>query len=178
MGFIFSKFSKLGSGAKTPPSQWLRGTNFSNPPTPFGLATPLIRSFLSILCRFAFFIAQVSVSCVNALFTKTLYIFPFMWYDAPLAVGIGDNSLNFAHTHLTPDSCCFLHSSRLKCVAQIAELRNTFQLHIGLNHNFFQQNWLKEAILTLQAPPTMEINITLQLSGNATTTPLLKHPHT
>ena len=33
-------------------------------------------------------------------------------------------------------------------VAQIAELGNTFQLHIGLNNNLFQQNWLKEAILT------------------------------
>ena len=45
MGFIFSKFSKLGSGAKpppkTPPPQCLKQTNFSNPPTPFGLATPL-----------------------------------------------------------------------------------------------------------------------------------------
>ena len=45
MGFIFSKFSNLGSEAKPPspnPSpQWLRQTNFSNPPTPFGLATPL-----------------------------------------------------------------------------------------------------------------------------------------
>ena len=45
MGFIFFKFSKLGSGAKpppqTPPLQWLRQTNFSNPPTPCGLATPL-----------------------------------------------------------------------------------------------------------------------------------------
>ena len=44
MGFIFSKFSKLGSGAKhplnqTPPPQLLRQTNFSNPSTPFGLAT-------------------------------------------------------------------------------------------------------------------------------------------
>ena len=48
MGFIFSKFSKLGSGAKPPspnPSpQWLRQTNFSNPPTPFGLATPLYKT--------------------------------------------------------------------------------------------------------------------------------------
>ena len=26
---------------QTPPPQWLRQTNFSNPPTPFGLATPL-----------------------------------------------------------------------------------------------------------------------------------------
>ena len=30
-----------------------------------------------------------------------LYIFPFMRYDAPLAVRIGDNSLNFAQAHLT-----------------------------------------------------------------------------
>ena len=40
-----SKFSKLGSGAKpppqTPPPHWLRQTKFWNPPTPFGLATPL-----------------------------------------------------------------------------------------------------------------------------------------
>ena len=27
--------------------------------------------------------------------------FPFMWYDAPRAVGIGDNSLNLAKAHLT-----------------------------------------------------------------------------
>ena len=35
------------------------------------------------LCRFAFFIAQVSVPYVNALWTQALYIFPFMRYDAP-----------------------------------------------------------------------------------------------
>ena len=48
MGFIFSKFSKLGSGAKPYP---LRKTNFSNPPTPFGLATPLrILLHLLVVC--------------------------------------------------------------------------------------------------------------------------------
>ena len=72
------------------------------------------------------------------------------------------HSAHPSHHHLYP-------SSHTKCVAQIAELGNKFQLHMELNHNFFQQNWLKEAILTLQAPPTMEINITLQLSWNATT---------
>ena len=45
MGFIFSKFSKLGRGLcptpQIPSPQWMRQTNFSNPPTPFGLATPL-----------------------------------------------------------------------------------------------------------------------------------------
>ena len=30
-----------------------------------------------------------------------MYIFPFMWYDAPRAVRIGDNSLNLAQAHLT-----------------------------------------------------------------------------
>ena len=45
---------------------------------------------------------------------------------------------------------------------------------MGTHHNFtfnnlFQQNWLKKVILTLQAPPAMEINITLQRSWNATT---------
>ena len=54
------------------------------------------------LCRFASFIAKVSVPCVNSTFwTHTLYIFPFMWYDVPRAVRIGDNSLNLAQAHLT-----------------------------------------------------------------------------
>ena len=39
---------------------------------------------------------------VNALWTQALhYIFPFMWYDAPRAVRIEDNSLTLAQTHLT-----------------------------------------------------------------------------
>ena len=67
-------------------------------------------------------------------------------------------------------SCRLLHaSSGTKRVTQIAKLGNTFQLHIGLHHNLFQQNWQKKAILTLQTSPAMEINITLQISWNATT---------
>ena len=46
-------------------------------------------------------IAQVSVPYVNTLWTQALYIFLFMWYDAPLAVRIGDNSLNLAQANLT-----------------------------------------------------------------------------
>ena len=61
----------------------------------------IIRSVLSRLCRFAIFIAQVSVPYVRTLWTQALYIFPFMWYDAPRAVRIGDNSLNLAQAHLT-----------------------------------------------------------------------------
>ena len=61
----------------------------------------IIHSVLSRLCRFAFFIAQVSVPYVNTLWTQALIIFPFMWYDAPRAVKIGDNS----------ETCkaCFFH---------------------------------------------------------------------
>ena len=61
----------------------------------------IIRSVLSRLCRIATFITQVSVPCVNTLWTQALYIFPFMRYDAPRAVRIGDNSLNLAQAHLT-----------------------------------------------------------------------------
>ena len=43
--------------------------------------------------------ADVSVSYVNTLWTQALYIFPFMQYDAPRAVRIGDNSLNLAQAH-------------------------------------------------------------------------------
>ena len=60
-----------------------------------------LRTIFSRLRRFAFFIAQVSVPYVNALWTQALYILPFMRYDAPLAVRIGDTSLNFAQAHLT-----------------------------------------------------------------------------
>ena len=60
-----------------------------------------VTSVLSRLCRFATFIAQVSVPYVNALWTQALYIFPFMRYDAPRAVRIGDNSLNLAQAQLT-----------------------------------------------------------------------------
>ena len=49
----------------------------------------IIHSALSRLCRFASFIAQDSVPCVNALWTQALYIFSFTWYDAPRAVRIG-----------------------------------------------------------------------------------------
>ena len=51
--------------------------------------------------RFAFFVAQVSVPYFNTLWTQALYIFPFMRYDAPRAVRIGNNSLNLAQAHLT-----------------------------------------------------------------------------
>ena len=61
----------------------------------------MIRSVLSRLFRFAFIITQVSVPYVNQLWIQALYIFPFMQYDAPRAVRIGDNSLNFAQAHLT-----------------------------------------------------------------------------
>ena len=76
----------------------LRFLSFSDTPH---IHLTIIRSVLSRLCRFALFIAQVSVPYVNALWTQALYIFPFMRYDAPLAVRIGDNSLNFAQAHLT-----------------------------------------------------------------------------
>ena len=71
----------------------LRFWSFSDTPL---IHLTIIHSILSRLCRFAFFIAQVSVPYVNALWTQALYIFPFMRYDAPWAVKIGDNSLNFA----------------------------------------------------------------------------------
>ena len=60
----------------------------------------IIRSVLSRLCRFVFSSPRFQ-SHVNALWTQALYIFPFMRYDAPQAVRIGDNSLNFAQAHLT-----------------------------------------------------------------------------
>ena len=41
----------------------------------------IIRSVLSRLCRFAFFIAQVSVPYVNALWTQVLYILPFILHS-------------------------------------------------------------------------------------------------
>ena len=76
----------------------LRFLSFSNT---LHIHLPIIHSVLSRLCRFAFFIAQVSVPYVNALWTQALYIFPFMRYDAPRAVRIRDNSLNLAQAHLT-----------------------------------------------------------------------------
>ena len=69
----------------------LRFLSFSDTPH---IHLTIIRSVLSRLCRFAIFIAQVSVPYVNTLWTQALYIFPFMWYDAPRAVRIGDNSLH------------------------------------------------------------------------------------
>ena len=56
----------------------------------------IIFSFLSKLCRFAFFIDQVSGSYVNTLWTQAFTIFPFMRYDSPRAVRLEDISLNFA----------------------------------------------------------------------------------
>ena len=60
----------------------------------------IIRSVFSRLCRFSVSIAQVLVPCVNTLWTQAMYIFPFMWCDAPQAVRIGENSLN-TQAHLT-----------------------------------------------------------------------------
>ena len=36
----------------------------------------------------------------NPLWTQALYIFLFMWYDAPHSARIGENSLNLAEAHL------------------------------------------------------------------------------
>ena len=58
----------------------LRFLSFSDTPH---IHLTIIRSVLSRLCRFAFFIARVSVPYVNTLWTQALYIFPFMWYDVP-----------------------------------------------------------------------------------------------
>ena len=65
----------------------LRFLSFSDTPH---IHLTIIRSILSRLCRFAFFIAQVSVPYVNTLWTQAVYIFPFMPYDAPRVVRIGD----------------------------------------------------------------------------------------
>ena len=75
----------------------LRFLSFSDTPH---IHLTIIRFILSRLCRFAIFIAQVSVPYVNTLWTQALYIFPFMWYDAPRAVRIGDNSLNLAQAQV------------------------------------------------------------------------------
>ena len=82
---------------------------------------------------------QVSVPYVNALWTQALYIFPFMRYDAPRDVRIGDNSLNLAEAHLT---LALAASSTPPTAPSVLpkKLGNTFQLHIGLNLNLFQQN--------------------------------------
>ena len=65
----------------------LRFLSFSDTPH---IHLTIICSVLSRLCRFATFIAQVSVSYVNTLWTQALYIFPFMWYDAPRRVGVDE----------------------------------------------------------------------------------------
>ena len=54
----------------------------------------IIRSVLSRVCSFLAFNAHVSVPYVNTLWTQSLYIFLFMWYDAPRAARIKNNSLN------------------------------------------------------------------------------------
>ena len=59
----------------------LRFLSFRNTPH---IHLTIIRSVLSRLCRFAFFIAQVSVPYVNALWTQALYILPFMRYDVKI----------------------------------------------------------------------------------------------
>ena len=123
------------------PSATLR-TSISPSSTP---SSPDYADFLSSSLRFQ---SHMSTHC-----TQALYIF-FMCYDAPWAVKIGDNSLTVA---LATSSCT-------KCVAQIAELGSTFQLNIGFNHNFLQQDWLD--MISLQASPALEINITLAQSRN------------
>ena len=93
--------SPLSSTLSTPKSLYkstLCFLSFSDTPH---IHFTIIRSVLSRLCRFASFIAQVSVPYVNTLWTQALYIFPFIRYDAPRAVRIGDNSLNLAQAHLT-----------------------------------------------------------------------------
>ena len=104
-----------------------------------------MHSALSRLCRFSAFIAHVLVPYVNTLLDTGPENLPpsFMWCegDTPWAVRMSDSSLNLAQAH-----CVHFRPSRLihtssctKCVTQIAELRNTFQLLIGLNHNLLTE---------------------------------------
>ena len=68
----------------------------------FGYAVSVVVNKLPIQFR-----ANECCSCYSMMIyssegeEKPLYIFPFMWYDAPRAVRIGDNSLNSAQAHLT-----------------------------------------------------------------------------
>ena len=101
----------------------LRFLSFSDTPH---IYLTIICSVLSRLCRFSAFITHVSVPYVNKRWSQALYIFSFMWYDAPRAVRIGDNSLNLAQAHLT--LALAASSTRTKCVAQITKLGNTFHL--------------------------------------------------
>ena len=62
----------------------LRFLSFSDTPH---IHLTIIRSVLSRLCRFAFFIAQVSVPYVNALWTQALYVI-FVYLNRQFAEGV------------------------------------------------------------------------------------------
>ena len=73
--------------------------------------------------RFSAFIAHVSVQYVNTFWTQALKIFPFMWYDAPWAVGMGDSSSNIAQDCRTLALAALVHTfSCTQCVTQISQL--------------------------------------------------------
>ena len=88
--------------------------------------------------------------CKYTLDTSTIYFsLNVVWYTPSCQYRryLLELSPSISHT----GSCSLLYtSSCTNSVAQIAELGNTFQLHIGLNHKLFQQNWLTEVILSLQ----------------------------
>ena len=75
-------------------------------------------------------------------------IIPFVFF----AVRIGDISLSLAQAHLTLALACLLHIfSCTKCVAQIAELENTFQ-------HWVQSQPLSAKLIRHDFPPSISCN--------------------
>ena len=99
----------------------------------------IIHSVLSKLCRFATFIANVSVPYVDALWA--LYILPFMWYT-PWA-----SEWEKAHSS---SSCCLHTFSCTKSVTQITE----FGRHIPALH-WVQSQPLSAILIRLGFSPNI-----------------------
>ena len=83
-----------------------------------------------------------------------------MWYDAPRAVRIGDNSLNLAQAHLTLALGLLHASSFTKWVIQIAELGNTLPTsHWAQSQPLSAQNWPERGHSS--TPPNISFNFKL-----------------
>src|SRR3989441_6694308 len=61
----------------------------------------MLFSVLSSLCISSTFIGQVLLPYTSTLCTQALYIFPFTFNEAPLAVNNPLKSINFPQAHLT-----------------------------------------------------------------------------
>ena len=140
--------------SRRPYKSTLHFLSFSNIPH---IYLTIIRSIQTLQIRFLY---RPGVSPISQYTLDTSLVYSSLYavwcIDAPRAVRIEDNSLNLAQAHLT---LALAASSTPPSAPSLSPKKQNLGTHsnftVGLNHNLFQQNWPKEAILSLQAPPAI-----------------------